>query len=250
MADELTPQFELRKFIDERTPARLFVDRAGPAYRTATQLALRRDHALAVDAVREGLNWRVAWGDSFVERFRLFEVQTQAHSKQEYLLKPERGRQFDSSARALLIAEVTKGCRLQIVIGDGLSAVAVAKQVPLLLPRLVELALARGWTIGRPFVVRHCRVGIMNQIGELLRPELVVLLIGERPGLATSESMSAYMGYRSNAMHTDAQRNLISNIHERGLPADEAPERILRLAAELLVAQKSGVHVKENPRLS
>jgi len=79
------------------------------------------------------------------------------------------------------------------VIGDGLSVTAVAMQVPRLLPLLCEGARTRGWNIGSIFVIRYCRVGILNDIGELLRPRVAVLLIGERPGLATAESLSAYM---------------------------------------------------------
>src|SRR5438046_481461 len=83
-------------------------------------------------------------------------------------------------------------------------------------------ANARGWTVGQSFVIRHCRVGILNEIGELLRPRVAILLIGERPGLATAVSLSAYLAYCPLAAHTDADRNLISNIHDRGVKADAA----------------------------
>jgi len=87
--------------------------------------------------------------------------------------------------------------------------------------------------VGSIFLISHCRVGILNEIGELLRPAVAVLLIGERPGLATAESLSAYMAYRPRATDTDANRNLISNIHARGVSAEHAAERILKLAATL-----------------
>ena len=82
------------------------------------------------------------------------------------------------------------------MIGDGLSVTAVSSQVPPLLPLLAEKAQLRGWTLGQPFAVQYCRVGVMNDVGELLQPKVVVLLIGERPGLATAESLSAYMAYK------------------------------------------------------
>src|SRR4030095_14598832 len=97
----------------------------------------------------------------------------------------------------------------------------------------------------RPVVFPHCRVGVMNEIGELLGPNVVVLLIGERPGLATAESLSAYMAYRPRPGDTDAKRNLISNIHSRGVPIDEAAVRILRLAERMKRLGASGVSVKE-----
>ena len=102
-----------------------------------------------------------------------------------------------------------------------------------------------GWRFGRPFFIRHCRVGILNEIGARLDPAVVVLLIGERPGLATAESLSAYLAYRPRPGHTDADRNLISNIHARGTPVAEAAERILLLAAQLIQAGRSGIAVKE-----
>src|SRR5207248_616298 len=114
-----------------------------------------------------------------------------------------------------------------------------------LLPLLVTGAMKRGWSVGQPFVVRHCRVGVMNHIGDLLAPRVVMLLIGERPGLATAESLSAYMGYEPRAGHTDADRNLISNIHARGIAIPAAAERVLNFAAEMMRARTSGMSLKE-----
>jgi ethanolamine ammonia-lyase small subunit len=93
--------------------------------------------------------------------------------------------------------------------------------------------------------VRHCRVGVLNDVGEALSPGVVVLLIGERPGLATAESLSAYLAYRPRAGHTDAQRNLISNIHARGVGLDEAAARVAGLCAQMFRLGTSGVAVKE-----
>jgi ethanolamine ammonia-lyase small subunit len=134
---------------------------------------------------------------------------------------------------------------LQIVIGDGLSVTAVSMQVPRLLPLLCEGARTRGWTVGSIFVIRYCRVAILNDIGELLRPGVAVLLIGERPGLATAESLSAYMAYQAKASHSDADRNLISNIHARGVCTDYAAQRILNLAASMMQTQNSGYQLRE-----
>jgi ethanolamine ammonia-lyase small subunit len=95
-------------------------------------------------------------------------------------------------------------------------------------------------------VIRHCRVGILNEIGELLEPGVAVLLIGERPGLATAESLSAYMAYRPKLSDTDAQRNLISNIHGRGVSTEQAAQRILDLAAAMTKTHKSGCELRED----
>jgi ethanolamine ammonia-lyase small subunit len=238
---------EIVRKIRARTPARLLVGRAGAGYRTGTQLELREAHAAARDAVRAELDLESAFGAAFVERWKLFEVRTRARRKDEYLLRPDLGRHFDDAARAEIQRRCSRGNDLQIAIGDGLSVPAIAAQVPALLPLLLEGAKQRGWKIGQTFAIHHCRVGILNDIGELLNPRVAVLLIGERPGLATAESLSAYMAYRPRAEHTDAERNLISNIHARGLSAQVAAARILDLAAQMMKAGKSGYILREGP---
>jgi ethanolamine ammonia-lyase small subunit len=240
----------LLRAVRVRTPARIFVGRAGPSYRTRTQLELRRDHAAALDAVRAEVDRERDLGTDLVQRFQLFEVCTRAGSKHDYLRRPDLGRRLTEAAREWIRKECPAGCVLQVVIGDGLSAAAVAAQAPGLLPRLEEEARRRGWSFGRPFFIRYCRVGILNDIGDLLDPEIVVLLIGERPGLATAEGLSAYLAYRPRPGHTDAQRNLISNIHARGVSPEEAVRRILALAEQMRRRQSSGIAIKEEGGLS
>jgi ethanolamine ammonia-lyase small subunit len=235
---------ELIEAIRARTPARVLVGRAGPSYRTATQLELRQDHAAAVDAVRAEIDLERDLGRAFVDRWGLFEVSTRARDKAEYLLRPDLGRRLDDAA-AEAMRRCPAGSDLQVAIGDGLSAAAVVAQVPDLLPLLERGARRLGWQFGQPFFIRHCRVGVLNDIGAALEPTVAVLLIGERPGLATAESLSAYLAYRPRPGQTDAHRNLISNIHARGTPPAEAAERILRLAARMMQLQAGGVAVKE-----
>ncbi len=236
---------DLLTAIRARTPARVLVGRAGPAPLTATQLELRRDHAAARDAVHAELDLNGHLGRAFVEQWRLFEVPTRAANKTEYLMRPDLGRRLSDSALPEIRQRCPAGVDLQIVIGDGLSVAAVSKQVPTLLPHLEQQARQRGWTFGQPFVVRYCRVGVLNDVGGLLDPSVVVLLIGERPGLATAESLSAYLAYHPRPGHTDAQRNLISNIHARGIAPIQAAERIARLAETMQRRQTSGIAVKE-----
>ncbi len=229
-----------------RTPARILVGRAGVSYRTPTQLALRQDHAAALDAVHAEVDLEREFGSDFIKRFGLFEVTTRASSKEDYLMRPDLGRQLSATAQMALTTICPRCVDLQIAVGDGLSAAAVGSQVPRLLPLLEQKAEARGWKLGRPFFIRYCRVGVLNDIGECLNPAVVVLLIGERPGLATAESLSSYMAYRPRLGHTDAQRNLISNIHARGVGVDEAAARIIALAELMRRVQISGVSVKED----
>ncbi len=233
--------------VRERTPARILVGRAGGSYRTDTWLDLRADHAAARDAVTAELDLVRDLGPDFVQRWGLFEVGTKARSKQEFLLRPDLGRLLDAPARGEVARCCSVGVDLQVAIGDGLSAAAVVAQVPELLPLLEAESSARGWRLGQPFFIRHCRVGVLNEIGELLDPVVAILLIGERPGLATALSLSAYMAFRPRADHDDSRRNLISNIHARGVPLDAAARRIVALAAQMMHLQTSGVAVKEHP---
>jgi ethanolamine ammonia-lyase small subunit len=240
--------------IRERTPARIFAGPVAATYLTSTQLELREAHAAARDAVRTEMSLEEIFPTPFLAEWKIFEVPTRAATRDEFLLRPDLGRHFAESSRAEIRTSCAANAQIQLAIGDGLSVTAVAAQVPALLPHLVAGARARGWTVGQPFFIRHCRVGILNEIGELLAPDVAVLLIGERPGLATAESLSAYMAYRPAASHSDANRNLISNIHARGVPAapvnqgggpPDASTRILALAAQMMRAQLSGCALRE-----
>jgi ethanolamine ammonia-lyase small subunit len=250
MADEASESLssgwpEIVRKVRARTPARLLVGRAGGAYRTSTQMDLRDAHAAARDAVRTELDLERDLGVTFLERWKLFEINSRASSKDEYLLRPDLGRTFGDRSREEVKRRCPAGQRLQIAVGDGLSVTAVAAQVPALLPLLVDGAKARAWTVGQTFVIRYCRVGILNEIGESLAPEAAVLLIGERPGLATAESLSAYLAYRPRRNHSDANRNLISNIHARGVSPQDAAVRILNLAERMMKLCASGYGVRE-----
>jgi len=243
------PWPELVRKIRARTPARIFVAR-GAAYPTRTELELRSAHASAVDAVWSEFDFERDFPSEFVAQWGLLQVASKAECKSQFLLRPDLGRTLSEPARNLLAQKCPKSPDVQIVIGDGLSGAAVAAQVPALFPLLDEKFRSRGWSLGQSFVVRYCRVGIMNDVGDLLAPRLIVLLIGERPGLATAESLSAYMAYAPKSGQTDADRNLISNIHGRGVSIPEAAERIFSLAAQMRALRSSGTAVKEDaPRL-
>jgi ethanolamine ammonia-lyase small subunit len=240
----------LRELARRRTPARILVGRAGGSYRTSTQLQLRADLASARDAVTAELDLEGDLGRAFVERWGLFEVATRARSKAEFLANPDLGRALDPSSRMTVQQGCPAGADIQVAIGDGLSVAAVRAQVPALLPLLLGNAATRGWRFGQVFAIRHCRVGVLNELGELLDPSVVILLVGERPGLATAESLSAYMAFRPRPGDDDSRRNLISNIHARGVSADEAAARIMGLAEQMMRAQCSGLAIKESAESS
>jgi ethanolamine ammonia-lyase small subunit len=233
--------------IRERTPARIFVQR-GSAYSTQMSLDLRSAHAGAVDAVWKEFDLQKDFPPEFVAQWSLFQVSSKAESKSQFLLRPDRGRALSDAAKSMIVQCCPKVPDIQIVIGDGLSSAAVSVQVPRLFPLLQQEFRDRGWSVGQSFVVRYSRVGIMNAIGDILTPRMFVLLIGERPGLATAESLSAYMAYSPRSGHTDADRNLVSNIHARGVSSEEAADRITHLAAQIMALKRSGTTVKEGPQ--
>lgn len=228
-----------------RTPARLLLERRGGSYRTSDQLALREDHAAAVDAVWRAFDPHRDWPADFRDRWDFVETTSAAATKEDHIRRPDLGRVFSNDAAGQLAIACPHGADLQVVVGDGLSAGAVAMQVPRLLPLLAAAAARRGWSFGRPILVRHCRVGILNQVGVILSPRVAVLLVGERPGLRSAESLSAYMAYRPAADHNDAHRNLVSNIQAAGSSPDQAAERITAIAAEMLRLETSGPSIKE-----
>lgn len=235
---------DLAAIARDRTPARIFQGRIGASYPTSTLLQLREDHAFAVDAVRSELDLIRDFGPEWVAQWNIFEIRTRARDRTEYLIRPDLGRALDDPDA--LAQQCPRGSTLQVAIGDGLSVAAVSRQVPELLPRLAEGCRANGWSFGRPLAIRNARVGVLNDIGEALDAEVVVLLIGERPGLATAESLSAYLAYRPRTGRTDADRNLVSNIHARGVSHEDAARRILGLAAAMIRLKTSGVAVKED----
>jgi len=240
---------EIVRKIRARTPARIFVER-GLAYSTKMALELRGAHASAMDAVWAEFDLQKDFPPEFVVQWGLFQVSSKAQSKSQFLLRPDLGRALSDTAKSLIVQRCPKAPDFQIVIGDGLSSAAVSAQVPLLFQLLQQQVRARGWSIGQAFAVRYSRVGIMNTIGDLLAPRVIVLLIGERPGLATAESLSAYMAYAPRSGNTDADRNLVSNIHARGVSAEDAAGRITHLAAQMMTLKRSGTTLKEEaPRL-
>ena len=220
--------------------------RTGASYRTATQLQLRADHAAARDAVQAELDLIAApRAGVSVALGNLRGIDGGAGRRRSICCVRSWGDDSTRRRAGRFASNARTDCEVQIAIGDGLSVKAVAAQVPALLPLLMAGAGERGWRTGRPFAIRHCRVGVMNEIGELLRPAAVVLLVGERPGLATAESLSAYLAYRPRAGDSDAQRNLVSNIHAKGWGRRRPRRGFCKLVEAMLRERTSGVHLKE-----
>ena len=219
----------------EKTPARLGSGRAGPRYKTLTMLRFRADHAAAQDAVFSQVP------ADFAAKNGMTEVQTKCKSKDEYLTRPDHGRCFDEENRMKIRDAIPGTPRVQIVVGDGLSSAAITANAMDCLQAIQEGLKLKGIDAGVPIFVRYCRVGAGDAIGDVTGCELVCMLVGERPGLVTDKSMSAYITYQPRTGVSESARTVVSNIHAQGTPAVEAGAHIAGLIETILRRKVSGV---------
>jgi ethanolamine ammonia-lyase small subunit len=253
------PDFDTMR---KSTPARLGLGRAGPRYTTAAMLSLRADHARAVDAVMTEV------APDWSRRNNLLEVHSQASTRDDYIRYPERGRRLTdvdakriARLKPLLLrspfpARARKkglGVRFRgrvelppvlLCIGDGLSSAAVEKNAAPLLRALTKILTSR-YRLLKPIFIRNARVRIEDHLGEILRPDVICMIVGERPGLVTAESLSAYIIYRPSLKSIEPDRTVISNIHRGGIPIPEAARKIASLIADAIKFEASGAALAE-----
>ena len=228
---------ELLKY-KRKTPARVGIGRAGCRYRTNTMLRFRADHASAVDAVYTDVS------EDFLKANNLFTVKTRCNSKDEYITRPDLGRRLDEESVAILKEKVKKSPKVQVFVADGLSSTAIEKNIEDTLPALLNGLKSYGIETGTPFFLKYGRVGAADEVSEIVDAEVTCVLIGERPGLATAESMSAYITYRGYIGIAEAKRTVVSNIHKNGTPATEAGAHIAHIIKKILEAKASGQDLK------
>ncbi|HML36204.1 MAG TPA: ethanolamine ammonia-lyase subunit EutC [Bacillota bacterium] len=220
------------------TAARLGVWRAGSRPLTETLLRLRADHAVAQDSVLGEIS------EEDAAKYKMVFVKSACRDKDEYLTRPDLGRVLNDESTKKLEKECEKRPQVQILAADGLSSRAVEANLPDLFPALLQGLQSMGLKVGTPIMAGYARVGLMDSIGEVLQPDVCVNLIGERPGLGTAESMSAYIVYNPRAGVIESERTVISNIHKGGTPAVEAGAHIAALIKKILDAKASGVNLK------
>jgi len=219
----------------ESTPARIGVWRAGSRPLTSEMLKFRSDHAAAVDTVYGTVSERL------IHEFGFVIADTKYVNIENYLKRPDMGRVLTEESVARIKEQCVKKPQVQIVVSSGLSASAIEANLRDIYPALLDSLKANGLTPGTPIYVNGGRVKVMDQIGELLQPETLVLLIGERPGLVSASSMSAYMCYRPNKDTVESDRNVISNIHRGGTPPVEAGAHIGTMLRKMIEQKTSGV---------
>ena len=221
-----------------KTPARIGVWRAGARYKTHTMLRFRADHAAAQDSVFSLVPER------FYQDNGLVFVQTRCRDKDEYLTRPDLGRRFDEQNQQI-IRQTAQNQRVLLVIGDGLSSAAVEANAIDCAAAIRQGLKTYGIELGQTLFIQYCRVGASDHIGDLTGCELVCMLVGERPGLVTSESMSAYITYRPHIGISEAKRTVVSNIHRQGTAPMEAGAHIAALIQAMLQQKASGIDLRQ-----
>ncbi|MDO9058963.1 MAG: ethanolamine ammonia-lyase subunit EutC, partial [Bradyrhizobium sp.] len=227
------------------TPARVGLGRAGAGLPTRALLEFTLDHARARDAVHAAFD--VPGLISGLDGLGLESphVSSRARDRREYLKRPDLGRKLDPASQQLLAGRQAGSCRLAIVIGDGLSPAAVNAHAVALVGSLMPRLKAERIDIGCAVVASGARVALGDEIGAILGARLVVVLIGERPGLSAPDSLGAYLTFAPRPDVTDAERNCVSSIHGAGLGYDEAASRIAWLIREGLAREVTGVALKD-----
>lgn len=236
-ADNIAHIEELEK-MKKATPARIGIGHTGARYKTEPMLRFLAAQAAAADAVFSEVK------EDVVKDLGVFEVRTKCASKYEMLTRPDWGRIFEEDTQEYIKNHCIQNPDVQIYFGDGLCSPSIQANIPDLFPT-IKLGLEdKGITVGTPFFVRYCRVNTARTIGPLLNAKVVCVLIGERPGLLTSESMSAYIAYHARPEMSESDYTVVSNISKHGIPPVEGAAHIVDLLDEILKKKKSGVALK------
>lgn len=224
--------------LKQYAPCRLGIGKAGARYKTDPVLQFRAAHSAAQDAVFSDVD------QDFIDQMGFFTAQTQCDSKDTYLTRPDLGRKLSDEAVAVIKEKCKKKVKVQIYVSDGLSSAAVAANIGDVLPAIEQGLQSYGIETGTPFFVKYGRVGVMDQISELIDADVTCVLIGERPGLITSESMSAYIAYKATVGMPEARRTVVSNIHKSGTIPAEAGAHIADVIKKILDNKASGTDLK------
>jgi ethanolamine ammonia-lyase small subunit len=229
----------------ELTPARVGLGRAGMSLPTAALLGFTLDHARARDAVHAAFDQAGLVAGLNGLGLQPVQLSSQARNRGDYLRRPDLGRMLDPASRDLLAGHSGRPHQLAILIGDGLSPAAVNVHAVELVRHLAARLTEAGIPIGHAVVASGARVALGDEIGAMLGARMMVMLIGERPGLSAPDSLGVYLTYAPRIGLTDAERNCVSNIHGAGLSYDEAAVKIAWLVREGLARQITGVALKD-----
>ena len=227
------------------TAARIGLARSGASLATGPLLEFRLAHARARDAVHAPLDDERLRADLAALGAPVLAVASAVQDRPQYLMRPDLGRRLAPDAEAVLARHAGDGHDVALVITDGLSARAVERHAKPLLAGLLPRLQAEGWHIAPLAIVRQGRVAIGDAVAQLLRARMVVILIGERPGLSAPDSMGAYLTWQPGPHTTDANRNCISNIRPEGIDPPDAAFKIMHLLRAMRTREMSGVGLKD-----
>ena len=231
----------------QHTDARIGLGRTGVSLPTREQLAFQLDHAKARDAVHLPLDEDHLQHQLEEQGFEVYRLKSRVKDRREYLQRPDFGRRLSAESVAFLQKHASNHAtpNTLIIIADGLSSTAVACHAVAMVNRIAAGLNAEGFRAGPICMVSQARVAIADEVGELLKSQSVILLIGERPGLSSPDSLGIYYTYAPRVGLTDAARNCISNIRPQGLSYDEATHKLLFLFLESYRRKLSGVQLKD-----
>jgi ethanolamine ammonia-lyase small subunit len=227
------------------TPARVGLGRTGVSLPTARHLELQEALSLARDAVRVGFDPGEISAELRAGGFETVECRSAAPDRGTYLRRPDLGRRLSPQSRAALLSRAGSPLDLALVVADGLSAAASRRHSAALLGALRDLVPAGLWTVGPVVLIYQGRVAVGDEVAEILRARMVAVLIGERPGLSSVDSLGAYVTWAPHVGCRDADRNCISNIRAEGLPIAEAARSLAALLASARAHQLSGVSLNQ-----
>ncbi|POR02243.1 ethanolamine ammonia-lyase [Alkalispirochaeta sphaeroplastigenens] len=227
------------KNLKATTGARVGAGRAGSRPRTRSLLLFQADHGVTQDAIYSDVPQDV------LDSMGLFAVQTRVENRQQYLMRPDLGRELSDEAKAVVAEKCAKNPQVQIVVGDGLSAAAINNNAPEILPVIQQGLKSAGISSGTPFFVKYARVGVINSVNSVVGADVVIILIGERPGLGVADAMSAYMGWKPAKGKTDGERDAFCMITTQGGTNPlEAGAYIVEQVKKYLQYQASGVDLR------
>ena len=223
----------------DSTPARIGVGRSGDRPLTETLIRFRADHAAAIDSVFSEVD------EKLLDELNLIKLKSKVDNKDEHITRPDLGRDLDDESIKVLREKCIKNPQVQVIVSDGLSSKAIEANIKDVLPAFLQGLNVYGIKVGTPVFVKYGRVGAMDAIGEENGADAAILFVGERPGLATAESMSAYMVYNPKRDMNESDRTVLSNIHKGGTPPVEAGAHIATLMKRILDEKASGVNMKK-----
>ena len=237
------PWSKLRQY----TPARIALGRAGTSLPTKPHLEFQLAHARARNAVHHELDVARLEAVLTARGHETLVLHSEAGNRPTYLQRPDKGRRLDAQSRQALarIAQPAAGFDVAFVIGDGLSSFAIEENAAPFLDVMLPPLADQGWRVAPLVIVREARVAVGDEVGEILKSRMVVVLIGERPGLSSPDSMGIYMTLKPRVGLTDEARNCISNVRREGLSYDGAVHKLLYLMTEARKRGLSGVHLKD-----